>query len=149
MTVPQIQNYQADSPPVSVLIADDSPLMQERLKVLLETIPGICVVAQVGDVDSAETAIQQLCPAVVILDLRLPGNGLKALERIKAKPGAPVIIMFTAFSTSFHRQKCLALGADYFFDKTTDLKEFQATLKLIASQRLIAKTDNNMDSRGG
>ncbi len=141
MTVPHVQNDPAGSCPVSVLIADDSPLMQERLKVLLETIPGICVVAQVGDVDSAEIAIQKLCPAVLILDLRLPGNGLKALERIKARPGAPVIIMFTAFATSFHRQKCLALGADYFFDKTTELKEFQATLKIIAHQRLVAKLD--------
>ena len=136
MTVSQIKNDQASSPSVSVLIADDSPLMQERLKALLGTIPGIAVVAQVGDVDSAEAAIQQLHPAVVIMDLRLPGNGLNALEHIKARPDPPVIIMFTAFSTSFHRQKCLALGADYFFDKTTDLKEFQATLKLIATRGL-------------
>ena len=149
MTATQIQNDQAGSPSVAVMIADDSSLMQERLKVLLETIPGIRVVAQVGDVDAAEAAIQQLHPAVVILDLRLPGNGLKALERIKAKPGAPVIIMFTAFATSFHRQKSLALGADYFFDKTTDLKEFQAALKLIANQRLAVKSDNHVDSRGG
>jgi DNA-binding NarL/FixJ family response regulator len=139
MTMPQTNNHQASSPSVSVLIADDSSLMQERLKALLETIPGISVVAQVGDVDSAEAAIQHFHPAVMILDLRLPGSGLKALEHIKAKPEAPVIIMFTAFSTTFHRQKCLALGADYFFDKTTDLKEFQATLKSIANQKLMAK----------
>jgi DNA-binding response OmpR family regulator len=99
------------------------------------------VVAQAGDVDSAEVAIQQLCPAVVILDLRLPGNGLKALEHIKARSEAPIIIMFTAFSTSLHRKKCLDLGADYFFDKTTDLKEFLTTLKSIANQRLEAKLD--------
>jgi CheY-like chemotaxis protein len=49
------------------------------------------------------------------------------------------IIIFTAFSPSLHRQKCLAAGADYFFDKTTDLKEFQATLKSIAKQKLTAK----------
>jgi DNA-binding NarL/FixJ family response regulator len=139
MTVQQIENDKAGSQSVSVLIADDSALMQERLKALLETIPGISVVAQVGDVDSAEVAIQRLSPAVVILDLRLPGNGLKALEQIKARPDAPVIIVFTAFSTSFHRQKCLASGADYFFDKTTDLKEFQATLKAIADQWLVSK----------
>jgi DNA-binding NarL/FixJ family response regulator len=139
MTISQIDHDKTGSPPVSVLIADDSALMQERLKALLETIPGISVVAQVGDVESAEAAIQQLYPALVILDLRLPGNGLKALEHIKARPAAPVVIMFTAFSTSMHRQKCLALGADYFFDKTTDLKEFQTTLKSIANQRLVTK----------
>ncbi len=139
MTVQQIENDKASSQSVSVLIADDSALMQDRLKALLDTIPGISVVAQVGDVDSAEAAIQQLSPEVVIMDLRLPGNGLKALERIKAKPDSPIIIMFTAFSTSLHRQKCLALGADYFFDKTMDLKEFQARLKAIASQRFVSK----------
>jgi DNA-binding NarL/FixJ family response regulator len=140
MIVAQNDNDKASSPSVSVLIADDSALMQERLKALLETIPWISVVAQVGDVDSAEAAINQLNPAVVILDLRLPGNGLKALERIKVKPTAPIIIMFTAFTTFFHRQKCLALGADYFFDKTTDLKEFQTTLKLIAQQSHVVKS---------
>jgi DNA-binding NarL/FixJ family response regulator len=141
MTVQQNDRYATGSQTVSVLIADDSALMQERLKALLETIQGITVIAQVGDVDSAEAAIQQLHPAVIILDLHLPGNGLKALEHIKARPDPPVVIMFTAFSTSFHRQKCLALGADYFFDKTTDLKEFQSTLILIANQRFITKPD--------
>ena len=148
MAVPRIEN----DPPglsVTVLIADDSSLMQERLKALLETMPGISVISQVGDVDAAEAAIEQLHPTVVIMYLHLPGNSLKALERIKSEPEAPIIIIFTAFSTSFHRQKCLALGADYFFDKTSDLKQFQATLKNIAYQKLVAKPGDHADSRGG
>jgi DNA-binding NarL/FixJ family response regulator len=134
MTLPQNEIEKTGARSISVLIADDSALMQERLKILLETIPGISVVAQTGDVASTEAAIQQLSPAVVILDLHLPGNGLKALEQIKAGPEPPVVIVFTAFSTSMHREKCLASGADYFFDKTTELKQFQATIRAIANQ---------------
>ena len=147
MTARTGENGSADRPAVSVLIADDSALMQERLKALLETIPGIAVIAQAADVASAEAAIDRLRPAVIILDLRLPGNGLKAIERIKARPDPPVVIMFTAFSTAIHRQKSLALGADYFFDKTTDLKEFQATLKLLARQN--RERADNGESSGG
>jgi DNA-binding NarL/FixJ family response regulator len=155
MTLPQNEIKKTGARSVSVLIADDSTLMQERLKILLETIPGISVVAQVGDVASTEAAIQQLSPAVVILDLHLPGNGLKALEQIKARPEPPVIIVFTAFSTSLHRKKCLASGADYFFDKTTELKQFQETIKAIAGQgfnlnpEFRSNPNGRVDSRGG
>jgi DNA-binding NarL/FixJ family response regulator len=120
---------------VSVLIADDSPMMQDRLKVWLETIPGLRVVGQVVDARSVDEMIHLQQPEVVILDMHLPGGGLKTLEMIKANPNAPIVVVFTAFGTPFHREKCLLSGADYFFDKTSELKEFQAALRLLASQR--------------
>jgi len=125
---------------LSVLIADDSALMQERLKMMLEMIPGVSVVAQVVDAEAAEIAVGRLKPDVVILDLRLPGSGINALQHIKSQLDPPVIIMFTAFATPIHRQKCLAFGADYFYDKTTDLQDFQTTLKTIASQKWRSQT---------
>ena len=119
-----------------MLIADDSPMMQDRLKVWLETIPGLSIVGQVVDARSILEMIHLQQPEVVILDMHLPGGGLKILEQIKSNPKSPIVVVFSAFATAFHHEKCLLSGADFFFDKTSELKEFQAALRLLVSQRL-------------
>lgn len=86
----------------------------------------------VGEADNAFTAInriERLKPEVVILDISMPGaNGLQVLENIKRIKPFPLVIMLTNFSHDQYRQKCRQLGADYFFDKST---EFESVLKVI------------------
>ena len=113
-----------------VVIADDSPLVRERLGQLISTVGDVEVVGQAEDAHAALEAIQRLRPDVVILDIRMPGgDGLQVLERVKAGESPPVVIMLTAFPYPQYRKKSLEAGAEYFFDKTTEFDRITDVLE--------------------
>jgi DNA-binding NarL/FixJ family response regulator len=42
------------------------------------------------------------------------------LPLLKATAASPLVVVLTSHPTELHRRQCLALGADYFFDKSRD-----------------------------
>lgn len=60
-------------------------------------------------------------PEVVVLDLHMPGkSGIQTLPLIKSLPEPPRVIVLTNHPDHSHRSACMRLGADYFFDKSTE-----------------------------
>ena len=51
------------------------------------------------------------------------GNGIKVLENIKKGKFAPSVIMLTNDPYPPYRQKCMDAGADFFFDKSTEMEQ--------------------------
>jgi DNA-binding NarL/FixJ family response regulator len=74
-----------------VLLADDHPTFRRGLRALFESVPGIDVVAEAADGESAVALAAELRPDVVVMDLNMPGvNGVEATRRIVAADGAGV-----------------------------------------------------------
>jgi len=120
---------------MKVFVADDSAMVRRRLVSLISEVEGVELVGQTGDASDALEAIRRLKPDVVILDIRMPGgNGIEALKAIKKEPGAPVVIMLTAFPYRQYHHKCLEAGADYFFDKVTQFDAIPQTLKRLQAR---------------
>lgn len=118
---------------LKVLIADDSALVRERLAALVSDIEGVEIVGLAANAPEAIEIIQRLDPDVVILDIRMPGgNGIQVLEAIKADEAGPVVIMLTAFPYPQYRDKCLAAGADYFFDKASEFDRVVPVIEELA-----------------
>lgn len=79
-----------------VLIVDDSPTMRGLIRVVLSRDPEIEVIGEAGDAMQARTAIKQLNPDVVTLDVEMPNmNGLEFLEKIMTLRPMPVIMVST------------------------------------------------------
>ncbi|MFL6501779.1 MAG: response regulator transcription factor [Candidatus Udaeobacter sp.] len=115
---------------MKVLIVDDSALIRVRLAELLTELEGIEIVAQSDNAYDAAKLIRQLEPDVAILDLRMPKrSGMDLIEDVKSGPQPPKIIMLTNFPTPENREKCLNSGADYFFDKSSEIEGVMAVLK--------------------
>ena len=113
-----------------VLIADDSPVLRERLQTLLSEIAGIEIAGEARDADEANDSIQRLKPDVVILDIRMPGgNGIDVLKKIKEKKSACAVIMLTNYPYPQYRQASLDAGADFFFDKSTEFEKLSDALQ--------------------
>jgi DNA-binding NarL/FixJ family response regulator len=116
-------------PKKPVFIVDDSPVVRDRLVQLIDEVPQVEVIGEADIAFEAIHSIRRLRPQVVVLDISMPGgSGLYVLETIKREHPAPQVIMLTNFTHEEYRQKCLRLGADHFFDKTT---EFEKVLDIL------------------
>jgi DNA-binding NarL/FixJ family response regulator len=86
------------TPPISVLIVDDHPVVRRGLRVLLEVADGIEVAGEAGDGDTALALAAEHTPDVILLDLKLPGvDGIAVLGALKASDsGARVLVLTSA-----------------------------------------------------
>ena len=116
-----------------VFIADDSPIVRERLVSIISELPGVDVVGEAETAFEAIQSIRRLRPAVVILDISMPGgSGIQVLETLRKEKPVPLIIMLTNFTHEPYRQRCLKLGADYFFDKSSEFEKVKEILENLA-----------------
>jgi YesN/AraC family two-component response regulator len=117
--------------PVTVLIVEDSLIVRKRLAALIAGLSNVTVVGQAEDGFQAQALFRQHRPDVVVLDIQVPGiNGLDLLAQFKREHPASVVIVLTTYAFKEFRQRCLALGADCFFDKSA---EFEQVIELLGA----------------
>ena len=116
--------------PKRILIVDDSRIVRERLFTMISELSNVEVIAEADIAFEAISSIRKLKPDVVVLDISMPGgSGIYVLETLKREMRPPIVIMLTNFANDQYRQKCIQLGVDYFFDKST---EFEKVVEVIA-----------------
>ena len=95
---------------VTILLADDHPVVRSGLRMLLEAEDDLEVVAEAGDTDSAMRYVLGHRPSVLILDLNMPGSSsLQAIPEIrKSAPGTAIVVLTMQNDPAFARE---ALGA--------------------------------------
>jgi DNA-binding NarL/FixJ family response regulator len=107
-----------------VALADDHAIVRVGFRRLLELEPGVRVVAEFGDADSAEAALLGAAPLaldVLILDLSMPGrSGLELLRTLQAaRPDLRVLVVSMHDAPTMVAQ-CLRAGAAGFVPKSSD-----------------------------
>ena len=114
---------------VKVLIVEDSLIVRERLAALIANLRNVAIVGQAEDGFQAEALFRQHRPDAVVLDIQVPGiNGMDLLARFKRENPACVVMVLTTYAFKEFRQRCAALGADYFFDKSS---EFERVIEVL------------------
>ena len=98
---------------------------------MLSEINGIEIIGQAQDAITSIDLICELKPHAVVLDIRMPGelNGIQALQIIKRWSSPPMVIIMTNYPYTQYREKCLEAGADYFLDKSTEVKKLADIFK--------------------
>lgn len=118
-----------------IYIVEDSAIVRGRIIEMLFAIEGVEIIGISGEPGEATQQILEQHPDVVILDLRLyGGNGIDVLEKVKEKSPATIVIVVTNYAYPQYRDRCLELGADYFFDKST---EFDKIPEAISNSRVL------------
>ena len=108
---------------MNIFIVENSNFLRERLMRLVAQQRSIEVIGSAATPAQAIQDIRRLKPDVVLLDIRLDGgNGLQVLQQIKKQEKPPVVIVLTNYPYPQYRTRYLASGADYFFDKSTELE---------------------------
>lgn len=106
-----------------VFVVEDSELIRTRLVDNIEALGNHSVVGYADSEDEAIDAIERTKPDVVITDIRLKkGNGIEIVRRIRAQTGEsrPKLYVLTNYAYPEYKRQCSLLGADDFFDKSSE-----------------------------
>jgi len=114
---------------MKVLIADDHEIVRIGLKQVLKQ----WTVVEAADADSALKFYKKHKPDVTILDVRMPGNGLACLARIKLENSGAPVLMFSGHENPTYVAKAVAFGAQGYLLKSATSKEILAAVKTVAS----------------
>lgn len=113
-----------------ILIADDEAPARRKLRRLLEAIPDVVIVAELGDGPAALEAMDTLNPEVALLDIQMPGmSGLEVARR--AKPG-PLVVFLTAFDE--HCLQAFDVNAADYLLKPYGRERLQASLERLRAR---------------
>ena len=86
-----------------ILIVDDSEVIRQRLSSLISDTEGVELIGEAVDTQSAIRLWQSTNPDIVILDLRIPGDGgisvLRELKRQSPETVVAVLILWTGLRT--------------------------------------------------
>jgi two-component system nitrate/nitrite response regulator NarL len=96
---------------IQVVIVDDHPLFRDGLMQTLKAEPDIEVVGQAASAAEAVSVVGDLVPDVVLLDITIPGSGLRAAGQIAAASPISKIIMLTASEAEEDVLAALKAGA--------------------------------------
>src|SRR3989441_11495483 len=95
--------------PLRILIADDEAVIRLGLRSMLED-QGYRVGVEAADGDRALALVRRLRPALLLLDIKMPGiDGLQAARALLAEPPVPVIIL-TAYADREFVEKAKEAG---------------------------------------
>jgi DNA-binding NarL/FixJ family response regulator len=119
---------------IRVLIVDDDALVRAGLSMMLAGSEDVRVVAEASDGAHVGAAIDAYRPDVVLMDIRMPGvDGLAATEQVRAREGAPQVIVLTTFDADDHVLRALRAGAAGFLLKDTPPPEILRAIRLVAA----------------
>lgn len=108
-----------------VLLVDDNLLNVELVSFVLAA--GGFDVDVAPDATQALLQIAQIRPALILMDVQLPGiDGLELTRRLKADPATRdiVIIAFTAYAMKGDEARMRAAGCDGYLSKPIDVASF-------------------------
>lgn len=120
--------------PISILIADDHPLILAGLSSLLEAMPEFRLVAQASDGVQAVELYRQHRPDVVIMDLSMPRlNGVEAIEQIRAEDASASIVILTTYQGDEDVYRGLRAGAKAYLLKDGGSEQLVDCLRTVAA----------------
>jgi DNA-binding NarL/FixJ family response regulator len=103
-----------------VLIVEDNRIFREAFKKgLLDYFPSM-VIQEAANGDEALQKIKGGLPALIFMDIRLPGiNGLQLTQKVKKDFPDITIAILTDYDLPEYRQAAVQYGADRFYVKNS------------------------------
>jgi len=119
---------------ITVVLADDQALVRRGFRLILETEPGIEVVAEAEDGQQAIDAVRRHRPAVVLMDIQMPGlDGLEATRRILGQGSNQTrVLILTTFERDDYVFEALQVGASGFLLKTAPPEDLLTAVRVVS-----------------
>lgn len=107
--------------PITILLADDNQVVREEFRKLLELEDDLEVVGEAINGLQALDLAQNLRPALVLMDVTMPGilNGLQATRQILKVAPATKVLMLSAYNDEVYVEEAINSGAMGYLVKQT------------------------------
>ena len=123
----------SDETPISIIIVDDHKLFRQSLKIMISRWPDIAIVGETGDWQESLRLIEKHHPAVVILDISMPGlGGLELAPRIRKICPACQILILSMHGDSNHVYRAFKTGCRGFVLKSDSAEELELAIRTVA-----------------
>jgi two-component system response regulator NreC len=113
----------SDGEPITIVLADDHAVVRSGLRMVLDRENRFEVVSEAGDAESALRTVLGHKPAILVLDLNMPGelSSLEAIPRVKeVSPGTRVVVLTMQEDPEFARRALRAGAAGYVLKEAAD-----------------------------
>src|SRR3984893_9451454 len=119
---------------ISVLLADDQPLLRRGFRMILEAEGDLTGVAEAGDGEEAVEQARRHTPDVVLMDIRMPGtDGIEATRRITAADAQVRVLVLTTFDLDEYAFGALRAGARGLLLNDVRPAELGAAIRTVAA----------------
>ena len=103
---------------ITILIADDHPIIRAGIRALIEHDPDMKVVGEAQDGDDTRRQVAQLHPQVLLLDLRMPGMSAAELEKwVRTHYPSTITLVLTAHDRDAYLASMMDAGVAGFLEK--------------------------------
>jgi len=122
---------------IRLLLADDHPVVRAGLRAVLETEPGLAVVAEAATAEDAVARAAEGDIDVVLMDLQFGKgmNGAEATAAITSRPGAPRVLIVTTYDSDADTLPAIEAGATGYLLKDAPPEDLAAAVRTAAAGR--------------
>jgi len=97
---------------VTIVLADDHTVMRSGLRMLLQSEEDFDVVAEAGTIEAALREVRGRRPAVLVLDLNMPGgSSIAAIPRVRMISPQTAVVVLTMEIDPWSRREAMSAGA--------------------------------------
>jgi RNA polymerase sigma factor (sigma-70 family) len=121
---------------IRVMIADDHAVVRQGIRIVLEEVEGLEVVAEVGDGDEALTQARALRPDVILLDVTMPGKtGLEVTRALREEGVESAILILSMHDDPEYVLQAVRAGADGYVLKDVAPAELRKAIRTVHDGR--------------
>lgn len=132
---------------MKAIVADDSLMVAEHVKDILTELPGLEIAGCARDANECLQMVRRHNPAVIILDLEMPGGGgLRVLRAVKTDRPDVIVIVLTNSASGPIREACFNAGAEFFLDKSYEFGQLRRIVSQIVQNAGFEQLDSDSGS---
>ena len=118
---------------ITVLIAENHPIVRLGMKNVLDSSEGIQVIADVASTSELFKTLENITPDVVMLEMDIPEiNGIATLRKIKQEFPEVKVLMYSGQSEDVYALSTIRAGAFGYLSKTSELDYIVSAVKKVS-----------------
>ena len=124
------------TPPFPVLIADDHPIFRKGLCEVIEGDPSLAVAGQAANGEEALRLVEELRPAVAILDINMPKlSGLQVARELGERRSPVKLVLLTMHESEDLFDEAMALGVPAYVLKESAVEDLLTAVHAVLDGR--------------
>ncbi len=117
---------------IGVVIVDDHLIFRKGLRIVLNEIPFVKVIAEASDGNELLSILRKNTADIVLMDINMPGmNGIEATQKLKDKYPDTEVIALTMHEEIGYFNKMIEAGAKGFLLKKITKEQLEAAIKAV------------------